>query len=60
MNVRQYVENYRFEFEGGQQYTPNDRDRAMLEDAINGFVAEMQQHADGCPSGDFGPCDCAK
>lgn len=37
--VAKFVESYRFEFDGGQQYTPAEHERAMLEDAIEGYLA---------------------
>jgi len=38
-NVSRYVEKYRFEFEDGRQYTPNEQDKALLEDALEGYLA---------------------
>jgi len=38
-SVREYIENYRFEFDGGGSYAPTERDRAMLEDALEGYLA---------------------
>jgi len=57
-SVHKYVQDYRFEFDGGGSYAPTERERAMLEDAIEGYLASKQAHIPGCPSGDFGPCDC--
>jgi len=37
--VHAYVEGYEFRFDGGGAYTPNDRDKAMLEDAIEGYLS---------------------
>lgn len=36
MNVHEYVESY--EFRGDQDYTPNDHEKALIEDAILGFL----------------------
>lgn len=55
--ISDYVNDYRFEFGDGGSYVPTERDKAMLEDAIEGYLADAE-HEDGCPSGDFGPCDC--
>lgn len=38
-NVHEYVREYEFRFEGGGGYVPNDRDKAMIEDAIEGYLA---------------------
>lgn len=38
-SVSHYVENYRFEFDDGRQYTPNEQDKALLEDALEGYLA---------------------
>lgn len=38
MDVEKYVENYHFEFSGGQTYTPSSHEKAMLVDAINGAL----------------------
>lgn len=46
MDIRKYVENYRFEFDGGGSYVPSEHEIAMLEDAINGFIGPMlESHA---------------
>jgi len=42
-SVSHYVENYRFEFEDGRQYTPNEQDKALLEDAIEGWNTRTPQ-----------------
>lgn len=39
VNVHEYVEGYEFRFDGGGSYVPTDRDKAMLEDAIEGYLA---------------------
>ncbi|MGO4673010.1 hypothetical protein AB4Z40_08930 [Bosea sp. 2YAB26] len=36
MNVREYVEGY--EFRGESDYTPNDREKTLIEDAIAGYL----------------------
>lgn len=38
-SVHEYVERY--EFRGDQDYTPNDHEKALIEDAINGYVGAM-------------------
>ena len=50
MDIREFVENYRFEFDGGGSYAPTERERAMLEDAIEGFVAATQEKATAEPA----------
>jgi hypothetical protein len=45
-SVSHYVENYRFEFEDGRQYTPNEQDKALLEDALEGYLAVTPAHAE--------------
>lgn len=42
-DVREYVENYRFEFDDGGSYAPTERERAMLEDALEGYLADPQR-----------------
>lgn len=44
-DVHDFVENYRFEFDGGGTYAPTDRDKAMLEDAIEGFLSNLTDDA---------------
>lgn len=36
--VRPFVENY--EFRGDSDYTPNDDEKALLEDALHGFISD--------------------
>lgn len=36
--VAEYVRNY--EFRGESDYTPTDDERALIEDAIQGFIAD--------------------
>lgn len=43
IDVRHFVEVYNFCFDGGGIYTPTDRDKAMIEDAINCYIAECEQ-----------------
>lgn len=38
-DVHDFVENYRFEFDGGGSYAPKDHEKAMLEDAICAFLS---------------------
>lgn len=38
-----FVNVYNFCFDDGRVYTPSEREKAMLEDAINGYVAECEQ-----------------
>jgi len=38
--VAPFVESYEFRHDDGGAYTPNDADRAMLEDALHGFIAD--------------------
>jgi hypothetical protein len=38
-----YVANYEFRGDGGD-YTPNEAERAMLEDALNGFITNGELH----------------
>jgi hypothetical protein len=42
-SVHEYVKNYEFRFDGGGGYTPNERDRSMLEDAIEGYLSLSSQ-----------------
>lgn len=37
--VADYVRDYEFRGDGGD-YTPSEPERALLEDAINGFIAD--------------------
>lgn len=39
ITVHEYVKAYQFEFDGGGTYTPTEAERAMLEDALEGFLA---------------------
>lgn len=39
--VHEYVENY--EFRGDGDYTPNEGECVLIEDAIHGFIAELGQ-----------------
>src|SRR5690606_7806346 len=39
VNVHDYVESY--EFRGESDYTPNDREKALIEDAIEGYRAML-------------------
>jgi hypothetical protein len=43
VDVHDFVQVYNFCFDGGGIYTPNARDKAMLEDAINCYIAECEQ-----------------
>lgn len=43
MNVHEYVESY--EFRGDQDYTPNDREKVLIEDAIAGYLGLMSDKA---------------
>lgn len=43
IDVHGFVQVYNFCFDGGGIYTPTDRDKAMIEDAINCYVAECEQ-----------------
>jgi hypothetical protein len=43
VDVHDFVQVYNFCFDGGGVYTPTDRDKAMLEDAINCYIAECEQ-----------------
>lgn len=72
MSVHEYVGGY--EFRGDQDYTPTDHERALIEDAINGYLGLCQlltlttssrwlRHASDCavhnaPAFEPGPCDC--
>lgn len=42
-SVHEYVERY--EFRGDQDYTPNEHEKALIEDAINGYVGAMRNEA---------------
>jgi hypothetical protein len=39
-DVSQYVKSYEFRFDDGAGYVPTEHERAMLEDAIEGYLAE--------------------
>lgn len=43
IEVHDFVQVYVFDFGDGRTYTPTDRDKAMIEDAINGYVGECEQ-----------------
>jgi hypothetical protein len=39
-NVHEWVQGYEFRFDEGGGYTPTEQERAMLEDAINGYLGD--------------------
>lgn len=43
VDVHVFVEVYNFCFEDGRIYTPKEHEKAMLEDAINGYIGECEQ-----------------
>jgi len=45
VDVHDFTKVYNFCFGGGGIYTPTDRDKAMIEDAINSYIAECEQAA---------------
>lgn len=38
-----FADVYQFHFDDGRVYTPSEHEKAMLEDAINGYIAECEQ-----------------
>lgn len=40
--IREYVEGYTLEGEDGASYTPSDTDRILIQDAIDGLIAEAE------------------
>lgn len=42
-SVRDYIANYRFEMDGGGSYRPTAHEEAMIEDAIEGYIASLPQ-----------------
>lgn len=43
IDAHDFVEVYNFCFGDGRVYVPSDHEKAMLEDAINGYIAECEQ-----------------
>jgi hypothetical protein len=46
IDIHTFVKEYNFCLDGGGAYTPIAHERAMLEDAINCYVAECEMAAD--------------
>lgn len=43
IDVHTFANVYNFCFDDGRIYTPSEHEKAMLEDAINGYIAECEQ-----------------
>jgi hypothetical protein len=43
VDAHTFVDVYNFCFDDGRVYTPSEHEKAMLEDAINGYIAECEQ-----------------
>lgn len=59
MSVHEYVAEYEFRFDGGAGYTPTEQERAMIEDAIHGYVGQDGTYAGrrpGCYRTDWDDC----
>lgn len=45
-SLSEYLADYDFRFDGGACYTPTEAEKAMLEDAILGYLAALSQNAE--------------
>ena len=59
-SIRDYVIDYRFELDGGRQYRPSEHELAMLEDAIEGYVAGLSRDHGASPSKSSDAADAAR